>query len=113
MAAKSIHYEKRKSVRRQVLTGGRITVSDGSIMEKCLVVDMSEGGARLELKKADELPENFLLLLSHDGRLNRHCSVVWRQGSTIGVKFVSDPPLSETAETTMVTNDPGTVKSGG
>lgn len=113
MATKPIHYEKRKSVRRQVLGGGRITVPDGSIMEKCLVVDMSEGGARLEVKKADELPESFLLLLSHDGRLNRHCSVVWRQGSSVGVKFVSHVPPGETAETGTVTNDPDTVKGGG
>jgi hypothetical protein len=58
------------------------------------MLDISGTGARLELRKDDEVPNHFILLLSHNGQLRRQCSVVWRNKNTLGVHFVSDDEVS-------------------
>ncbi|MGC1776736.1 MAG: PilZ domain-containing protein [Xanthobacteraceae bacterium] len=83
-----VQYESRNSKRRYVLHGARIAGIDGSALESCQILDVSAGGARLQVKNPDELPDQFLLLLSRDGTLRRQCAVVWRLGSAIGVEFV-------------------------
>jgi hypothetical protein len=52
-----------------------------------LVHDVSIGGARLEVKKADELPDAFVLLLTGTGDSSRWCRAVWRTSDQIGVQF--------------------------
>jgi hypothetical protein len=89
---KQKHREFRTSKRHSVLTGARIALADGSILGGCRMFDLSSGGARLEVKKEDVVPDQFILLLSHDGRLFRQCSVVWRQETTIGVEFIPNYP---------------------
>jgi len=39
-----------------------------------------------------ELPDYFILLLSHDGHLRRQCSVAWRTETAIGVEFIPPSP---------------------
>jgi hypothetical protein len=52
------------------------------------MLDLSGTGARLETKAPEALPDEFILLLSHDGRLHRQCSVAWRSANSIGVRFL-------------------------
>ena len=84
--------EHRNSRRCHVLHGARIAFADGSTVQGCRMLDISGTGARLEVKKAEALPDQFILLLSRDGRLQRQCSVVWRSATTLGVEFVPDCP---------------------
>ena len=51
-------------------------------------------GARLEIKNLEAVPDQFMLLLSYDGRLRRQCSVVWRSETAIGIEFAPDCPTS-------------------
>jgi hypothetical protein len=63
---------------------------DGSELQSCQIIDISGTGARLKVSLPEALPDQFLLLLSHDGKLYRHCSVVWRRNKAIGVQFIID-----------------------
>jgi len=55
------------------------------------MLDVSAFGAQLELENALTLPDKFVLLLSHDGRLRRQCIVVWRTQNAVGIEF--NPPF--------------------
>jgi hypothetical protein len=55
------------------------------------MLDVSAFGAQLELENALTLPDKFVLLLSHDGRLRRQCLVVWRTQNAVGIEF--NPPF--------------------
>ena len=80
--------EYRKSTRRSVRQGARIVSADGTPLGPCVMLDLSGIGARLETDAVDVLPDEFILLLSHDGRLHRQCSVAWRSAKSIGVRFL-------------------------
>lgn len=59
---------------------------DGGL-QGCVVVDISETGARLRAENADAVPVDFVLLLSKRGAPRRYCHVVWRGHDQIGVEF--------------------------
>jgi hypothetical protein len=83
--------ELRKKPRRQFHYSARIVTDNQTPQLSCSIADISESGARLTLENdVDVLPESFVLLLTPDGRTRRHCRVVWRDGSTIGVEFPDD-----------------------
>src|SRR5579864_997129 len=83
--------DRRKGRRRYVVHGARIVCDGGSGPQNCRMLDVSAFGAQLELEKAATLPDKFVLLLSHDGRLRRQCLVVWRKENTVGIEF--KPPF--------------------
>ena len=80
--------DKRKHTRKPIRYTAWVVLED-SQRHGCVISDISETGARLELENSDQLPENFLLLLS--GRANnaphRNCRVIWRAPHLIGVHF--------------------------
>jgi hypothetical protein len=49
----------------------------------CLVSQVSETGARIEIPQAQELPAEFVLYLS--GKIPRRCRVVWRNDKALGI----------------------------
>ena len=84
--------ELRKSARRYVRQGVKLVSADGASLGVCVMHDVSATGACLGSKTPGALPDNFILLLSHDGRLRRLCSVVWRSDDSLGVQFLPDRP---------------------
>ena len=81
--------EHRKSTRRFVDHGARIVGTDGAAFGPCVMIDISGTGARLKTNASQALPDEFILLLSHDGRLRRQCTVEWRSEMTVGVRFLT------------------------
>ena len=77
--------ERRIGARRDISLP---VVAGGSV--RCLLLDVSQGGARLSSRR--RLPEMFYLLLRPD--LKRWCQVIWRQGNQVGVNFIIDPRAS-------------------
>ena len=57
--------------------------------EECVLDNMSETGAKLVFKEEMDLPVNFVLRLSLDGRVARKCRLAWHSGNDIGVEFVA------------------------
>jgi hypothetical protein len=86
--------EYRRSTRRSVHNGARMARADGTVLGTCLILDLSGTGARLKTDASEALPDEFILVLSHDGRLHRQCSVAWRSPTAIGVQFLRRRPIN-------------------
>lgn len=97
--------EKRKSIRRAIRYAAWIGF-EGSALRGCMVSDISETGARLELEKAEEIPELFNLLLSDRGGIYRRCRTVWRKENQIGVQFEKAGATSPQNETSNKALEP-------
>ncbi len=78
--------ERRTLDRRKMLGSGVISFAGGNCTMDCVVLDLSEGGARI--KPADMLacPDDFLLATREGGRVS--CKIVWRRNDLAGVRFV-------------------------
>jgi hypothetical protein len=53
----------------------------------CVVSDVSETGARIDVQDSSELPDHFVLMLTSNGSARRFCRVMWRKSSQVGVQF--------------------------
>jgi hypothetical protein len=80
-------FEGRKKPRKAIKTIGFIYSMDGWPIGECSTLDISETGAKIMLPAVDEIPAEFLLSLSRDGRVRRRCQLKWRDGDKIGVRF--------------------------
>jgi hypothetical protein len=54
----------------------------------CSIADISETGAKVTAETDGELPDQFILLLTPNGATRRLCQVIWRNGLTVGVRFI-------------------------
>lgn len=50
----------------------------------CSIVDLSAGGACLDVHGSDAIPKKFIL---NHGGVKKNCLVVWQKGRRIGVAF--------------------------
>jgi hypothetical protein len=62
------------------------------------MLDVSDAGARLQLDGIDALPDEFILVLSRDGRLNRKCRIMWRRDGMVGVRFLTRRSIAPKAK---------------
>ena len=76
--------ESRAEPRKRILKAGRIEFSFGAI--DCVVRNVSETGASLEVESPLGIPDQFELIIVID-RLRRRSHVVWRKEKRIGVRF--------------------------
>ncbi len=79
---------KRKVRRCRMSYRGRIL--DGGAPRACILRDVSATGARIQVMTAAELPVEFVLALSAQGRPRRKCRVIWRNDKEVGVRFQKD-----------------------
>jgi hypothetical protein len=79
----------RKTPRRTVGVVAYLYTTAGWPIGECRMRDVSAGGARFVHAIADELPGELLLSLSKDGRVRRHCELVWRKDDEVGVRFLA------------------------
>jgi PilZ domain len=82
---------KRSDSRQKVLKSGRIILDDLHGIE-CTLRDVSANGAKLIVKKPDDLPDTFRLLFS-DSTI-RPVKVMWRKPDSVGVHFTGDAKKS-------------------
>ena len=82
--------ESRKNVRRWMRREAEVIVEPHKLPVRCIVHDLSNGGARLSFAaRLPNLPRSITLVLFRDS-VQRHCEIVWTDGYFIGVKFVSE-----------------------
>ena len=64
---------------------------DGTWRRSCVLLDVSQTGAKLEVEGSPEVlrAREFFLLLSSTGLAFRRCELVWVDGTQVGVKFTS------------------------
>lgn len=80
--------KNRRQDRRRNVRIASILTSDGRSPISCVVLDLSASGARLHIHNQDEVPDTFrLLLVATDEQ--HGCTVVWRAGEEMGVRFTS------------------------
>lgn len=78
----------RRRARRQVLGyGARVLSGDGAFEVPCVILDVSERGARLRVADAATVPEEFVLALAPSCSARRTCVVAWRKAEQVGVLF--------------------------
>jgi hypothetical protein len=56
---------------------------------ECVVTNISDRGAHINVADSDALPDSFMLLLAENGATRRRCRVIWRKPREIGIKFDS------------------------
>src|SRR4051812_25952843 len=76
--------ERRKHPRRSVSYPAQIDVA-GKLRD-CTVCELSEGGARILVDHAHEVPGKFRLVSPTD---DRYCRIMWRDEKAIGVMWDS------------------------
>jgi hypothetical protein len=81
--------DRRLSLRRKILKAGKTFWPNGDSSE-CLVYNLSETGAQLEIRSP--VPNIFDLLVEGDP-WRRSCSVIWRKANRAGVKFQEQSQL--------------------
>lgn len=90
--AKQSISERRRGGRRQDLRySARIENLADGVETACTILDVSQTGARLIARDPDQIGEEFLLRLAVGRQAQRHCEVVWRDGATMGVRFLVAP----------------------
>src|SRR5215831_7417380 len=76
--------------------------SDGTWRRKCVLLDVSHTGARIEVEGTLDVlqAKEFFMLLSSTGLAYRRCELVWIDGTTAGVHFVAAGGKKPAAKTT-------------
>ncbi len=84
--------DRRAAPRRK--TRFKATIVHGEALNTlaCLVVDLSDSGARIRTEAADILPPAFYLIW-HAERSVIEAEMIWRSGGEIGVRFKSKRSL--------------------
>jgi hypothetical protein len=78
--------ERRKITRTRVLKGAKFLLGNSSVRD-CVVRDLTNAGAGVEIPNTIDLPE-ALDLTFNSSRSFRRCRLVWRKISKTGVEFV-------------------------
>ena len=66
-----------------------VSCSRLALAMRCVITNISDHGAHINVPDSDALPDNFVLLLAENGATRRRCRVIWRKPREIGVKFDS------------------------
>ena len=84
---KSREYGGRKHERIDFRRPAFVVLQPGGPWLECMLLDISEGGARLEV---GTLPVSkiFILSLTPNGEVRRTCMTTWRRGPLLGARFV-------------------------
>ncbi len=85
-----MHRLRRREARQRYYRPAKIKLAAGARACDCSVVDISDGGVRLNVEGLN-VPDEFVLLISNKGKVEeRAYKVVWRFGNELGAQFVSD-----------------------
>lgn len=73
-------FTRNRTFKGGIISGGNITRMD------CIIRNMSERGALLEVPTSAGIPDVFTLIIKPE-TVTRSCVVAWRYGQRIGVRF--------------------------
>ena len=84
--------DRRSAPRRKTRFKATIVHGDALATLGCLVVDLSDSGARIRTEFAEILPAAFYLIW-HAERSVIEAEMIWRSGGELGVRFKSKRSL--------------------
>jgi len=92
--------DRRKGARVAFENGIEISIMgiDGTWRRDCIMLDVSQTGARLTIQDSIEglKLKEFFLLLSSTGLTYRRCELAWVNGEEIGARFVTAEKKKQT-----------------
>lgn len=77
--------DRRRAKRLRGIHKGLIIFGGSNCSQPCAILDISETGARLRPLDSFTCPDRFQLRDSKSAI--RECTVVWRHGASVGVRF--------------------------
>ena len=80
--------DERMERRIKVHRHGWLSSTKGAKLQECIVCDESTIGARLMVPAEAEISHALYLYMSLESALPRHCRVVWRSNTQVGVEFL-------------------------
>lgn len=83
-----LRLEKRLSPRRNTMIIATIVYDGGRTRLDCVIRNLSEGGAKLEVPTVRGIPASFDLMVP--GHRPQHCRVAWRALKEMGVQFLHE-----------------------
>ena len=89
--------DRRHGVRDKVFLGGVAEINDSGSTMDCVVRNISEGGACVELESSAKLPDELRVTIARKGR-SYLAQMMWRQANRVGLAFrtmVTDAPLDD------------------
>src|SRR5450432_2328640 len=89
--------DKRRVQRTRVIKGAKIIFGNRSSVLDCVVRNLTNSGARLDLPSLVGVPQTFELSFDQ-GHTIRPCRVVWRIGNSVGVLFGEKSIAPQNAE---------------
>jgi len=78
--------ERRHSPRLRTFKGGSILFGTAPPVV-CMIRNMSDAGAALDVDNPAGIPDTFALLIKPEF-LKRNCQVMWRSAKRLGVQFL-------------------------
>ena len=96
--------DKRRAARRLMRYTAWIAVAPGKL-HGCVLSDISETGARIDVENSEIIPERFPMFLSRNGAARRVCTVVWRKPKQVGVTFATRLAAADRAKLVPATED--------
>src|SRR5712675_1237485 len=83
-----MRYDLRKHHRVELNYVARVLSLGGETICDCALLDVSQGGARIEVLASEIVPDEFLLVFSASSSVSRKCKVAWRKAENIGITFL-------------------------
>lgn len=77
-----------RSARKSVQQAGWLVLEGSFAARPCTVLDLSDSGAKIEIREPPPVHTRLSLALSRDVRSGRPCEVIWQRGRSIGVRFI-------------------------
>ena len=87
---------RRKERRPRALKSGKIAFNHRRSVIDCMIRDLSEHGAKLQVAASVGIPDTFDLVLDADNS-SRSCRVAWKRPQELGVEFANEPPPFDAA----------------
>jgi len=81
----NMRLNRRLSPRRNAVIGAEIVFDGGRSTKACVIRNISDGGAKLEVTSVIGIPNNFNLIIP--AHRPHACRVVWRALKELGVAF--------------------------
>jgi hypothetical protein len=81
-----LRLEKRIAPRRNTMIIATIVFDGGRSRQDCVIRNLSDSGAKLEVATVRGVPDSFDLIVPR--HRPQHCRVVWRALKEMGVQFV-------------------------
>jgi PilZ domain-containing protein len=80
--------ERRNNQRTTINRVAKLVAEAGTPMGDCVVIDISDTGARL-LCENFTAPDTFRLMVEGERPIREDCRVAWRLGCEVGVEFIT------------------------